>query len=177
VGGEGGTQRNYPYVSEVSGELNDIHIVYNPGEYGQHVPLHFLSIWGPQQRTLCFSSYPCHSPYSFVSTVVGFSRGHGHPRPHRCSHIAALSQERSTRGGGQSFSRRHSAVEEDSVTEEQPGIIETTDRLDVVCPERTVLLVLGRTRMGCGHGNVAEHVGSNRRVTGLEKRRSYSKDG
>ena len=86
--GGGGKQGNYPYVMDRVGEVNDIRITaYNPGRYAQYVPLHF-------PRFCLTTAHPllrCHSPYSFASTIVGFSHSHSHPRPHRCTHIAALS--------------------------------------------------------------------------------------
>ena len=44
MGREGRKETTQKLVT-VLGELNDIHIVYNPKYYGQHVPLHFPSIW------------------------------------------------------------------------------------------------------------------------------------
>ena len=171
--GEGWTQGNYPCVSDRVGALNEIRItVYNPGRYIQYVPLHFPSIWSrngvPSASRVIFVILRIISLaqlWAFRAVMVTLDLI-GVVISRHCS---------STWGGGQSFSRRNNAVEEDSVIEEQPEVIGTADRLEVV---RTVFLILGGPRSKhrmwvCRHGNIADHVGSNRRVTGLGKRRPY----
>ena len=66
-------------------------------------------------------------------------------------------------------------MKQDSVTEEQLEVIETAVRLKVACawgdglrgPWEEGGKAHRRGTVGCGHGNVAEHVGPNRRVKGL----------
>jgi len=129
----GGRKDTVHTLVTVSGELNNIHIaVQKPGRYEQYVPLHFPSIWprngvpSAPRVILVILRIPSQA-------VAGFSRGHGHPRPRRCSHVAHCRVEaQRVGGGGQSFSWRHNPVEEDNVAEKQQGVIETVDRLEVV---------------------------------------------
>ena len=103
----------------------------------QHVPLHFPSIWprnsipSASRVNLVVLRIPSLAQlWAFRAAIVTLDI-FGVVISRHCA---------STWGSGQSFSQRNNGVEEGSATEEQPEVIETAGRLEVVCAWENGLL-------------------------------------